>query len=578
MQAQLWELLALLADGQNHHVRSLAQLLNQKPARLNAAWQHVPAHLRGLLRQQDGFWRLVRPLAMLPTPVAKAVAAEYGLTASVVPECDSSNNELLMLAKQSAASVHGQLCLTYQQHAGRGRQGRQWISRSGECLMLSVAWSFDLPQAQLGGLALAVALAIQQSLADNHIHVHIKWPNDLVVGTDKLGGVLIETVRQGGQTVAVIGIGLNFVLPKSVPHATSVQALNSQVGTLAVYRRLLFHLCACLEQYNRQGFAPFQAAYEAVHRDQNQVVHLLHHQAVQAVGTVLGVTSDGRLRLATDTGEQHIVSGEISLRQGQHMPTPLASTRPAQGSYLLLDGGNSKLKWAWAHHGQLEHSGKAAYADLSALAQDWVQHGGDTVRIVGSAVCGSAKQALVAAELPLPIEWLGAMPHALGIRNHYRNPAEQGADRWFNILGSRRFSAHACVVVSCGTAVTVDALTDNHHYLGGSILPGLFLMKEAMAQHTANLNRPLGKAYPFATTTPNALASGIMDAICGAIMLMHHRLQTKVGKDKPVDIIITGGGAAKVGQTLSMQIDLDIRIEIVDNLVIHGLLNWIEPT
>ena len=132
--------------------------------------------------------------------------------------------------------------------------------------------------------------------------------------------------------------------------------------------------------------------------------------------------------------------------------------------------------------------------------------------------------------------------------------------------------------MSSGTAVTIDALTDENHYLGGSILPGFHLMKEAMAERTANLNRPLGKAYPFATTTPNALASGIMDAVCGAIILMHGRLQHKVGAGKPVDLIITGGGAAKVAQALPPQFSLDNRVEIVDNLVIYGLLNWVEHT
>ena len=80
------------------------------------------------------------------------------------------------------------------------------------------------------------------------------------------------------------------------------------------------------------------------------------------------------------------------------------------------------------------------------------------------------------------------------------------------------------------------------------------------------------------TTTPNALASGIMDAVCGAIILMHGRLQHKVGVGKPVDLIITGGGAAKVAQALPPQFSLDNRVEIVDNLVIYGLLNWVEHT
>ena len=573
MHAQHWALLALLADGHRHHIRTLAQALGQKPAQLNAAWQRMPAHLRGLLRQHDGQWRLVRPLAILSRDAIEQHARSHGFQAALIEETDSSNNQLLLRARQSAAAAHRHICVTYAQSAGRGRQGREWVSRSGECLMLSIGWAFDLPQAQLGGLALVVALAVCRSLHDVGVAAQIKWPNDLVLGADKLGGILIETVRQQAQTVAVIGIGLNFVLPKTIAQATSIQTVAPATRVADVYARLLHHLAAMLPQFNQHGFAPFQAAYQQHHRDHQQTVHLLQQQQPLCEGTVLGITEHGALRLRTAAGEQTVVSGEISLRPGA-MAAPVATAH----KYLLLDGGNSKLKWAWVEHGHIRHSGKAAYADLRQLAGDWRQHGAGTERIVGSAVCGAAKQALVAAQLPQAIEWLSSMPQALGVRNHYRNPAEHGADRWFNVLGSRRYSQHACVVVSSGTAVTIDALTDENHYLGGSILPGFHLMKEAMAERTANLNRPLGKAYPFATTTPNALASGIMDAVCGAIILMHGRLQHKVGVGKPVDLIITGGGAAKVAQALPPQFSLDNRVEIVDNLVIYGLLNWVEHT
>ena len=67
-----------------------------------------------------------------------------------------------------------------------------------------------------------------------------------------------------------------------------------------------------------------------------------------------------------------------------------------------------------------------------------------------------------------------------------------------------------------------------------------------------------------------------MDAVCGAIVLMHERLQHKIGAGKSVDIIITGGGANKVAQALPHSFVLDNRIEIVDNLVLYGLINWVE--
>ena len=67
-----------------------------------------------------------------------------------------------------------------------------------------------------------------------------------------------------------------------------------------------------------------------------------------------------------------------------------------------------------------------------------------------------------------------------------------------------------------------------------------------------------------------------MDAVCGSVLLMHARLKEKVGAEKPVDLIITGGGAPKVVQALPPAFALDNKVKIVDNLVIYGLLNWIQ--
>lgn len=572
MQAVHWRLLVALADGQRQYVFTLAQQLGVKPQQLNSLWQRMPAHIRGLLRQQDGQWRLVRPLAIFDEN--SLANASKGFQAELWHECASSNDVLLTAAKQQPDAVHRRVCLVHEQTQGRGRQGKSWHSRVGECLTFSVAWSFDQTQAQLGALALVVALACQQALASLGVQAQIKWPNDLVVGRDKLGGILIETVRANGKTVAVIGIGLNFVLPKEVPHATSVQAIAQQrLCASQVLAAVLQALDKLLVRFNQLGFAALLPEYEAAHRDQGRYVRLLQGDAVVQEGEVLGVSAQGALRLQTNEGEKQVVSGEVSLRPCDELPH-LDGKKTMR--YLLLDGGNSQLKWAWVDKGLLGNVSRAPYRDLSRLRQEWRQLGGEDCLVVGSAVCGEEKKQLVAAQLSVPITWLASMEQGLGIRNHYRHPSEHGADRWFNALGSRRFTQQACVVVSCGTAVTIDALTDDNHYLGGTIMPGFHLMKEAMAMRTANLNRPLGRVYGFPTTTSNALASGMMDAVCGSILLMHRRLQERVGMDKSVDIVLTGGGAARVGEALGQMFALDNHVKIIDNLVLYGLLNWVE--
>ncbi|PIT50142.1 biotin--[acetyl-CoA-carboxylase] ligase [Snodgrassella alvi] len=574
MNTPFWPLVALLADGLAHDVQTLANTLNKKIPQLNAAWQDMPAHIQNLLRQQNGVWQLTKTLALIPEHIFNNCACQYGFNPRLLVQTTSTNTILLEQVRHLPADTPPQICLAYEQTAGRGRQDKAWKNRIGECLMFSLSWSFLRPQAELGGLALVVALAVAQTLRELGVAAQIKWPNDLMLDNSKLGGILIETIpRQKQQTTAVIGIGLNFSIPDQIGTATAIQSLLPQAQVTQIFQGILARLAQYLPRFNQNGLNPFLADYNSLHRDQGKMVHLLADGSSIAEGTVSGIAASGALLLQTASGERSFVTGEISLRPGaaQNQLKEAGSKR-----YLLLDAGNSKLKWAWVENGCILSYGKAAYYDLQPLTQDWAQHGTGVQRIIGCAVCGKARQQQIANILPSPVTWLPSMPEALGIYNHYRNPAEHGADRWFNVIGSRRYSRHACVVVSCGTAVTVDALTDDNHYLGGSILPGFHLMKEALSRRTANLNRPLGKPYAFATTTPNAMASGIMDAVCGAIVLMHARLQQKAGAGKPVDIIITGGGANKVAQALPNTFVLDNRIEIVDNLVIYGLLNWVE--
>jgi bifunctional enzyme birA/coaX len=577
LNSRHWALLAALSDGLPQHVSQLARVVGMKPQQLNGFWQQMPGHIRGLLRQHDGQWRLVRPLAVFAEESLQQMAGKQGFRAQLKHECSSSNDEIMALARQSADLAHKALCVAHFQTKGRGRQGRSWVNRQGECLMFSLGWAFDKPQYELGSLALVAALACRRALADIGLDVNIKWPNDLVVANDKLAGILIETARVENRTVAVIGIGINFVLPKEVENATSIQALfqtasKQGVSVKTLLNAVLAQLDALLNEYAQNGFASCVGEYDAANRDTDRPVLLLQEGRVVHEGVVKGVDAQGALRLLTDKGEKTIVSGEISLRP-DNRPAQPAATKPER--FLLLDGGNSQLKWAWVENGTFTEVSRAPYRDLAQLGEEWLQFADDDVKIVGCAVCGSVKKAMVEEQLTRPVEWLSSMPQALGIRNHYRRPEEHGSDRWFNALGSRRFTQNACVVVSCGTAVTTDALTEDNHYLGGTIMPGFHLMKEAMALKTANLNRPIGKVYPFPTTTPNAIASGMMDAVCGALMMMHGRLKDKTGEGKPVDIIITGGGAARVVQALPESFVHDNQVKIVDNLVIHGLLHWI---
>ena len=228
---------------------------------------------------------------------------------------------------------------------------------------------------------------------------------------------------------------------------------------------------------------------------------------------------------------------------------------------LLIDAGNSRVKWALWDGRTLGPVTALAHDALGQLAQDWAGLAVDAVYAAN--VAHVQIRSAIEQAAPLPVQWQRAQKLAMGVRNHYRNVAEQGADRWLAVLGARQQQAGDVVIACAGTALTVEALTADGDYLGGLILPGYRLMLQALAQNTAQLDRQPGLACDFPQGTEDALASGAIDALCGAIQRMQHRLAAHVG-NMPV-LLLTGGDAALLAAALPPG------ARIVDNLVLYGL-------
>lgn len=565
----LW---ALLADGTPQHVADLCAALAVDAGGLNRLRLSLPDTVREALKQDDGIWQLRAPSVVFRQEDWPEFVAAEEITLNLLPSVTSTNTELLARARNQPETAHRTVLITNHQTAGRGRQERVWLSPPGEALTFSLAWHVRRTQAQIGALPLVVALSCHKILRRFGVPAEIKWPNDLMIEHAKLGGILVESIPYQGGSICIIGVGLNFRAPADTTdiNACGIWAHAPEVNPTALLKALIHEIMRDVQLFATRDFSAFQTPYMAACRDHNRPVVLLNQDEVIARGMMLGVDGSGALLLEENGTVRRMVSGEVSLRSEEDI------VNHGTEQLLLLDCGNSQVKWAWLINKEIVGTFRAPYNRLSLLADFCRQHRA-IKRVCGSAVCGEIKKLQVADCIPQRIEWFASEKIACGIRNHYRHIGEHGADRWFNALGARLFSQRACVVVSCGTAITIDALTENNQYLGGSILPGFNLMKESLAVRTANLDRPFGRIYAFATTTPNAIASGIMDAAIGAILLMHARLAERE-TGKKVDVILTGGGAARIHANLPERFLLDTHVEIVDNLVIYGLLNRIEQS
>src|SRR6185503_9755799 len=161
--------------------------------------------------------------------------------------------------------------------------------------------------------------------------------------------------------------------------------------------------------------------------------------------------------------------------------------------------------------------------------------------------------------------WVAARANQCGVTNTYGDPSQLGADRWAALIGARHVHAGPSVVVSSGTATTVDLLSGAGVFRGGLILPGVELMKESLASRTAGLPLARGEFTDEPRNTADAIESGCLLAQAGAIERLHARLE-------PGAVCLISGGAA-----LRIAARLNVPARVVDDLVLQGLLRMAQP-
>lgn len=245
-------------------------------------------------------------------------------------------------------------------------------------------------------------------------------------------------------------------------------------------------------------------------------------------------------------------------------------------SFLALDVGNTRLKWALydapTPNAALLAHGVEFLENIDKLAEGAWHTLPEPSQILGCIVAGDAIRRRVMGQLELwdvTPQWVVASSAEAGLVNGYDHPTRLGADRWVAMIGAwHRLLASGerrpLVVVMVGTAVTVEAIDADGKFLGGFIIPGHGIMLRALESGTAGLHVPTGEVCDFPTNTSDALTSGGTFAIAGAVERMIQHLSQRCGA--PPVCIMTGGAGWKMAPSMS------VPFELVDSLIFDGLL------
>ena len=239
------------------------------------------------------------------------------------------------------------------------------------------------------------------------------------------------------------------------------------------------------------------------------------------------------------------------------------------GTRLLIDFGNSRLKWALSNPPEWR-TGAILYRDraLAPLLETAFESFSGVREVWVSSVATPEMREMLATwcaeRWSVPPRFIAAAAQSLGVHNGYRDPAQLGADRWAALVGARAISQAPLCIIDCGTAITIDGLSAVGEFVGGVILPGLVLQRGALAQGTAALGAPAGAALSCqARSTAEAIGAGTLIGIAGAIeriVAEHHEIL-----GEPMLALLTGGDAAVFAPHLRFS------FTEVPDLVLRGL-------
>jgi type III pantothenate kinase len=242
---------------------------------------------------------------------------------------------------------------------------------------------------------------------------------------------------------------------------------------------------------------------------------------------------------------------------------------------LLLDAGNSRLKWALCEHGELSQQGGVDYdwprlaAQLDTAFSTLAVATGPLDGVLLCNVAGAELASVLREKLTmywrsadksavrqvqetvsLTIENVIAQADAFGVRNAYEQSAQLGADRWAGLVAARQHCVGLTCIIDCGTALTVDVITAEGVHVGGIIVPGMEMMIASLIENTDGIaSSGRAEISPLAVTnTEDAVQAGVSAALCGAVQQVLQRCRDELGEEP--GCVLTGGNAKRLLSSL----------------------------
>jgi BirA family biotin operon repressor/biotin-[acetyl-CoA-carboxylase] ligase len=476
------------------------------------------------------------------------------------PTVDSTSTKACELLRQGESPPFAVLAAT--QTKGRGRGGHSWISLAGN-LHLTLALD-PAHEPAIETLPHKAAAILARWLEERHrVRVTVKWPNDLLFGGRKIGGILCESAFRGTECQAItVGIGLNVSrAPDHTELASDLPAISlAELGRVPESLESLAQDLATFWEETSSSLSP-ETIFRALEAWAIPPAHLWRDR----MGTLWRgepLARDGSLPVSPVDTRSHLTPR--LLREADHGLSWVYQGSSPDFPLVVADTGNTATKLALYAPARADlpletltlPNDKATTSDFQSWARaiERVLLPG-TPRIIhwGSVNDGAFEKLRSLAEeagwsvLPIRKRPLlrGGSGYAL---------KDLGLDRLALLeshLAHRRrqtpVSRAAAVIVSAGTATTIDVILPNGIHAGGLILPGIATALESLHTRAALLpevavDNQLANADPLGHTTLEAMRRGVVGMTLGAIDRARAHAETL--SQEPPEIVISGGHGA----------------------------------
>lgn len=252
-------------------------------------------------------------MAVCADKIREKLNTEFvGRNIIVYDKTDSTNTR----AKEMRDEAEGTVFIAESQSCGKGSKGREWVSESGTGIWMSILLKPQIDIVCVPQITLVAGMALKRVLGDK---AQIKWPNDVVLGTKKVCGILTEMSVMNGKTEAVVcGIGVNVnqrSFPAEILHrATSLFLENKhEYDRNLIVAEIVNEFESLYKIFVREGLSPLLSEYKSSCVTLNREINVIYDNKT-ITGTAVNIDLGGALVVQTQDGLAHINSGEVSVR------------------------------------------------------------------------------------------------------------------------------------------------------------------------------------------------------------------------------------------------------------------------